>query len=316
MTTLSSGTVESIQAVFEQIFEDEHDDELTYHQHLVSGAVAGIVEHCSIFPLDTIKTRMQFISWKGCATECCSRASLYTTGANIVKAEGGRRLFRGITAMALGAGPSHAVYFASYEKARKMLGGDTPGHHPFANAVSGMVATVAGDLILTPMDTLKQRLQMCRNPQARLHSVASMIYREEGVRAFYASFGTTLVMNIPFAAIQFSCYHALKEHLDAQSFAPGSTQSLVCHWMSGGIAGAVAAGLTTPLDVTRTALQTQGMEGMKFQGFRQAITEIVRRDGFLGLTRGWAPRMLFHIPGTAICWTAYEYCKDMFGLYQ
>lgn len=33
--------------------------EASHLQHMVAGATAGIVEHVAMFPLDTIKTRMQ-----------------------------------------------------------------------------------------------------------------------------------------------------------------------------------------------------------------------------------------------------------------
>ncbi len=46
------------------------------------------------------------------------------------------------------------------EQSRKLLGADAPGHHPLENAASGIVATLTGDSILTPMDTVKQRLQV------------------------------------------------------------------------------------------------------------------------------------------------------------
>lgn len=39
---------------------------------------------------------------------------------------------------------------------------------------------------------------------------------------------------------------------------------------------------------------------------------IVKRDGYAGLMRGWMPRMLFHAPAAAICWSTYEAAKSFF----
>ena len=39
------------------------------------------------------------------------------------------------------------------------------------------------------------------------------ILREEGFRAFYASYRTTVVMNAPFTAVHFSTYEAAKKIL-------------------------------------------------------------------------------------------------------
>lgn len=56
--------------------------------------------------------------------------------------------------------PAHALYFAVYEVSKEKLGGNRPGHHLLATAVAGAVATVANDGIMTPIDVVKQRLQV------------------------------------------------------------------------------------------------------------------------------------------------------------
>lgn len=53
----------------------------------------------------------------------------------ISRVEGFRTLWRGLSSVILGAGPAHAVYFASYEATKHALGGNEGGseeHHPFA----------------------------------------------------------------------------------------------------------------------------------------------------------------------------------------
>ncbi|KAJ1678241.1 Fe(2+) transporter, partial [Spiromyces aspiralis] len=48
--------------------------------------------------------------------------------------EGVRSLWRGVMSVVMGAGPSHAVYFATYEQTKKFLGATSdPEHlHPLA----------------------------------------------------------------------------------------------------------------------------------------------------------------------------------------
>ena len=58
--------------------------------------------------------------------------------------------------------PSHALYFAAYEASKQKLGGNQPGHHVLATSVSGVVATFVNDTIMTPLDVVKQRLQVCK----------------------------------------------------------------------------------------------------------------------------------------------------------
>lgn len=82
---------------------------------------------------------------------------------------------------------------------------------------------------------------------------ARAVYRNEGIRAFYISYPTTLAMTIPFTAIQFTCYESLSKVLN-----PKKRYDPLTHCVSGGLAGAAAAAITTPLDVIKTLLQTRG----------------------------------------------------------
>jgi Mitochondrial carrier protein len=57
----------------------------------------------------------------------------------ITRVEGFRTLWRGVSSVVLGAGPAHAVYFATYESVKNAMGGHEGGtsqHHPLA---AGMV---------------------------------------------------------------------------------------------------------------------------------------------------------------------------------
>jgi hypothetical protein len=50
-------------------------------------------------------------------------------------------------------GPAHAVYFATYEAVKHIMGGNKAGvHHPLAAATSGACATIASDALMNPFD--------------------------------------------------------------------------------------------------------------------------------------------------------------------
>lgn len=56
--------------------------------------------------------------------------------------------------------PVHAVYFAAYEMTKEHLGANRPGHHPIASATAASIATIISDGLMTPVDVVKQRLQV------------------------------------------------------------------------------------------------------------------------------------------------------------
>lgn len=56
--------------------------------------------------------------------------------------------------------PSHALYFASYEAAKQLFGGNQEGHHPLATAAAGATATIVNDGCMNPWDVVKQRMQV------------------------------------------------------------------------------------------------------------------------------------------------------------
>ena len=144
---------------------------------------------------------------------------------------------------------------------------------------------------------------------------AQTVFRTEGIGAFYVSYPTTLTMTVPFTAVQFSAYESLKKVLN-----PRNEYSPLSHAISGGLAGAVAAAVTTPLDVAKTLLQTRGTSDDKeirnARGMRDAFRIILARDGLRGLSRGMAPRVLTHMPSNALCWLSYEFfsaCPSAFS---
>lgn len=284
-------------------------DGLHFWQFMVAGSIAGCVEHMAMFPVDTIKTRMQILG------PCPIKSvSLSHALRSILKTEGPSGLYRGIGAMGLGAGPAHAVYFSIYEIFKKSLSGGNPNNSA-AHAISGVFATVASDAVFTPMDMVKQRLQLSSSPYKGVLDCVTRVLREEGFKAFYASYRTTVLMNAPFTAVHFATYEAAKRGLMEVSPDSADDNRVVVHATAGAAAGALAALLTTPLDVVKTQLQCQGICGCdrySSGSIRDVLRTIVKKDGYSGLMRGWIPRMLFHAPAAAICWSTYEAWKSIF----
>ena len=92
---------------------------------------------------------------------------------------------------------------------------------------------------------------------------------------------------------------------------PRGEYSPSTHIFAGAVAGAVAAAVTTPLDVAKTILQTRGTAKDKdirnARGLIDAFRVIWSRDGVKGFGRGLSPRVLTIMPSSALCWMSYEF---------
>ncbi|KAG7275187.1 hypothetical protein CRUP_023775 [Coryphaenoides rupestris] len=95
--------------------------------HMMAGAVAGVMEHCVMFPVDCVKTRMQSLR----PDAGVRYRNVVDALRQIVRTEGLWRPVRGVNVMAAGAGPAHAMYFACYEKIKFSLSNTI---HPGANS--------------------------------------------------------------------------------------------------------------------------------------------------------------------------------------
>lgn len=313
-TTTTTRATTSESAGQAQVFCAEDDEELSVAQHMIAGAVAGMTEHMAMFPVDTVKTRMQSYM----AVRDYANASMASATRSIVGAEGVRALWRGVGAVAISAGPAHALYFATYEAVREAT---APSHridgevHAVATAFAGVCATVVNDGVMTPLDVVKQRMQLCgKQVYGSVYECVKHVYEHHGVGAFFAGYRATLVMNVPFTAVYFCGYESAKRLILRWRGLKEGQFSGSSHCVAGAIAGACAAASTNPLDVVKTRLQTQGEVGARrYGGLAHALRSIGAEEGAGGLMRGVRARVLFHVPAAAMCWSTYELCKHAMG---
>ena len=130
-------------------------------------------------------------------------------------------------------------------------------------------------------------------------------YHKEGLLAFYRSFPTQFVMNVPFQTVHFVVYELTQEQINSsRNYNP------LTHVVSGAVAGGTAAFVTNPLDVCRTLLNTQQHnQSTVVRGLREALLAVYRVDGWRTFFRGVTARVLYQMPSTAISWSVYEFFK-------
>lgn len=273
----------------------------------LAGAAAGIAEHCIMYPIDSVKTRKQALT-----CEKSANGSIISIMKEMIVEEGKSRPIRGVSAMMLGAGPAHAMYFGVLEKGKTM----TQKYKidpKVGDGASAIVATCFHDAIMTPADVVKQRMQMCCSPYERVWSCATDTYKSEGLKAFYRSYPTALQMNIPYQTAMVMTYGAVQRHLN-----PNKEYKPIIHFLAGAIAGTVASVLTNPWDVCKTLLNTQEkgvlheLKTTEIRGIRNAVKSIWKISGFTGFYKGLWARILYQAPATAISWSVYEFMKYLF----
>ncbi|ORZ05111.1 mitochondrial carrier domain-containing protein [Absidia repens] len=261
----------------------------TMTQNAIAGALAGIGEHCLMYPVDSIKTRMQVGGGQTMSTMAAISSSKGWLQSQ-------RQLWRGVYSVVMGAGPAHALHLRHMNFQQGSLTRDENLQLLLATSSAGACATLAHDVMMTPFDVIKQRMQL-----------KDSVYRS--VReSFYISLPTTLSMSIPFQSIQFSTYERCLSLLN-----PAGQYDPKSHVVAGAVAGVVASSITTPLDVIKTLLQTRGSSTdiriRNCRGFWDAAKLIYGRYGYHGFFWGFKPRILTHMPATAISWSVYEYFK-------
>ncbi|XP_019322471.2 mitoferrin-1 isoform X1 [Panthera pardus] len=277
--------------------------------HMTAGAMAGILEHSVMYPVDSVKTRMQSLN----PDPKAQYTSVYGALKKIIRTEGFWRPLRGLNVMVMGAGPAHAMYFACYENMKRTLNAafHHQGNSHLANGIAGSMATLLHDAVMNPAEVVKQRMQMYNSPHRSALSCVWTVWRTEGVGAFYRSYTTQLTMNIPFQSIHFITYEFLQEQVNPhRGYNPQS------HIISGGLAGALAAAATTPLDVCKTLLNTQENMALnlanisgRLSGMANAFRMVYQLNGLPGYFKGMQARVIYQMPSTAISWSVYEFFK-------
>lgn len=268
----------------------------------LASAAAGCLSRGIVHPLDTLRT-----------VQMVSGGTLSMRGAlhRVVSADGSRGLYRGFGVSLLLHAPAVSLYLSVYEQTRDSLRERAPGmHRVFAHAAAGLTAEAASAVVWAPMETIKQRAQLRTRSAGGSAAVLRDLMRREGPRALLSGYWVTLAVFGPYAALYFVVYERCRE-----SARNANRDGQVAIGASAALAGAVAASATTPLDVVKTRLQTQGdavAHGSRgrYSGTLHAVREIARTEGPRAFTKGIVARMLWIMPGTAITMTTFEFLKS------
>ncbi|KAL8701983.1 MAG: hypothetical protein Q9201_004629 [Fulgogasparrea decipioides] len=270
---------------------------------LLAGALAGTTVDLSLYPIDTLKTRLQ------------SSAGFYPSG-------GFRGIYAGVGSALIGSAPGAALFFVTYEGIKPRLrflreggheDGSKSGGRGWSDAADHMLAASAAEVaacaIRVPTEVVKQRAQAAQQPSSMAALRFILAQRSEigmiGVwREMYRGWGITIMREVPFTAIQFPLWEGMKSWRRRKT---GRNEvSAVESGFFGSVAGAVAAGLTTPLDV----LKTRMMLAKERQAAVSMCGEIWKTSGPKAFISGIGPRIMWISAGGAIFLGTYQWAYN------
>jgi len=250
---------------------------------LIAGGCAGTAVDVALFPIDTVKTRLQ-------------------AAEGFWQAGGFRGIYRGLGAAALGSAPGAALFFSTYETLKPFTGNFFGGGF-LAHSVAASFGEVAACLVRVPTEVVKQRMQT--GQYGSVNQGVFSIMNTEGVRGFYVGYGSTVLREIPFSFIQFPIWERLKVRVGELQGSPcNPLQGAAC----GSLAGGFSAAVTTPLDVVKTRLMLgKAPDGTSYtKSSREVALRIYREEGVATFFSGIAPRTFWISLGGFVFFGAYE----------
>ncbi|KAK2746372.1 hypothetical protein FQN57_003254 [Myotisia sp. PD_48] len=307
---------------------------------LLAGAAAGITVDVSLFPLDTIKTRLQQARRPAASTPNHGAVSVQTFRQTF------RGIYAGLPSVLLGSAPSAASFFIVYDGVKRyFLPPSTSTDAPvvswqravLTHSVASSLGEIAACAVRVPTEVIKQRAQAGMFGGSTLlalkdilalrhaHSSGNGGERKGGkllvIRELYRGTSITIAREIPFTILQFTMWEGMKDAYASWKKAnepPTSsdikTISATSSAVFGSIAGAISAGLTTPLDVVKTRVMLArrrgdgsgaGM-GMDKVRVRDIVRGIWKEEGFGAFWRGIGPRVAWIGIGGAVFLGSYQ----------
>ncbi|XP_042019015.1 S-adenosylmethionine carrier 1, chloroplastic/mitochondrial-like isoform X1 [Salvia splendens] len=261
------------------------------YESAVAGAAAGTVVEAVLYPVDTIKTRLQAV--RG--------------GGEIVL----KGLYSGLAGNLAGVIPASALFIGVYEPTKQKLLDIFPQNlSAVAHLAAGAIGGAASSIVRVPTEVIKQRIQTGQFASAP--EAVRVIVAKEGFRGLFAGYGSFLLRDLPFDAIQFCIYEQLRIGyklaflmLQARRDLNGPENAII-----GAFAGAITGAVTTPLDMVKTRLMIQG-SAKQYDGIFHCVDTIIREEGSSAFFRGIGPRVLWIGIGGSIFFGVLEKTKQL-----
>ena len=260
----------------------------------LAGAFAAFTVDLIVYPLDTLKTRLQSPGY--------ARHYGRTGANNALNPVLFRGLYQGVGSAIVATLPSSGAFFTTYEGVKAFLSRHNPtvsGDRslfptPVIHAAASGTAELVSCAILTPAEVIKQNAQMVDNSAGsgtRVNATLMTMRRFRGnPLALWRGYTALAGRNLPFTALQFPLFERIREAVRTYRDERGlRTHSLLEGGLitafSAGTGGSVSAVITTPVDVVKTRIMLAAAESAAVsQPESNAQSATSAKDGLVDAT--------------------------------
>ncbi|KAH3671057.1 hypothetical protein OGAPHI_000768 [Ogataea philodendri] len=280
---------------------------------LVCGGIAGALSRTTVSPMERVKVLQQVQG----STNSYRHGTLRSIH-QIWQEEGYKGLYRGNGINCVRVVPYSAVQYSVFQALKSALA-DSDGswsipRRLFAGTVAGfmsVLATYPMDLVKTRLSVQTAALQNLKHrtskeaPPGMWASMLNIYRTEGGIKALYRGLIPTSLGVAPYTALNFTIYGKLKDLVPERARNNPSTALVL-----GAISGGVGQTLIYPMDVLRRRFQVAtlggGEMGFQYKSTPDALVQIVQREGYVGLYKGWGANMWKICPSMAVQWMSYD----------
>lgn len=300
---VSSGITSGVFATFRAI----------KYEHLLAGISGGVVSTLLLHPLDLLKIRFAVDDGSQARHKYAGVRSAVTT---ILRSEGMRGLYRGVTPNTVGAGSAWGFYFLFYQtiKIDKQQGDPrlqlTPQDHLVAASEAGILTLgltnpiwVVKTRLCLQSALVENKVKDSTRHYDGMYDAFRKIIKYEGIKGLYKGF-TPGLFGVSHGAVQFMAYEELKASYNHYRQQPIDAKlNSVEYLVFAAISKFFAAVSTYPYQVIRARLQDAHCE---YAGTWDCIQKTVKREGVVGLYKGMTPYLVHVMPNICLVFLIYE----------
>jgi solute carrier family 25 carnitine/acylcarnitine transporter 20/29 len=232
-------------------------------------------------------------------------------------------LYKGVAAPAIGNGFYNAIQFFVFARAKNFITDNGRNLELYRIAVAGGFTGIFVALIEGPQDLFKSQMQAQmktggESPSTVLYTstgdCARKIWAQHGLTGVTQGLTATVARNIVGVSAYFYYYETMRSLLSNWSGKPVDQMSSFQVLMSGGCGGLGYWVLCYPLDIIKSAIQTDSINPSerKYKTIAQTAALLWKEGGVKRYTAGLAPCLLRSFPANAAGFAIYEATKKTF----